>query len=305
MQPYESTRDGIANPETEASLTGDERHGHPIVLSAKGTPGPGPRGTPGPGPRGTPGPGPKGTPGPGPRGTPGPGPKGVASGPGPRGDALGPGPRQSAIGRIDDYAQSAAGLRRLNFVRLDEFLMPDELTGLRDFTLAHAAKFQDSYVIAPGSTEGVINRDHRRSRVLFEVGDHGRLITERIRFYLDRIVRDLHCEPFPVSEVEEQITASNDGDFFGLHADNDEEPLRMREITFVYFFHREPKPFSGGELRIYTSDNGDPQAFDTIVPEQNQLIVFPSGVLHEVLPVHCRSTQFADSRFTLNGWFRR
>ena len=183
--------------------------------------------------------------------------------------------------------------------------MPDELAELHEFTLARESDFQDSYVIAPGSTEHVVKPDHRRSRVLFETGDYGRLITERIRFYLERMVRDLDCEPFPVGEIEAQITASNDGDFFGLHADNSEGPLRTREITFVYFFHREPKPFSGGELRIYSSENGEEGTFETIVPEQNQLIVFPSGVLHEVLPVHCPSKQFADSRFTLNGWFRR
>jgi Rps23 Pro-64 3,4-dihydroxylase Tpa1-like proline 4-hydroxylase len=34
-------------------------------------------------------------------------------------------------------------------------------------------------------------------------------------------------------------------------------------------------------------------------------VLFPSSLVHEILPVQCSSRKFADSRFTLNGWFRR
>jgi Rps23 Pro-64 3,4-dihydroxylase Tpa1-like proline 4-hydroxylase len=38
---------------------------------------------------------------------------------------------------------------------------------------------------------------------------------------------------------------------------------------------------------------------------QNQIVFFPSETLHEVLPVECPSGEFADSRFTVNGWLHR
>ena len=71
-----------------------------------------------------------------------------------------------------------------------------------------------------------------------------------------------------------------------------------------------PKQFSGGELRIYDSrrenDNYVPTAnYRTIVPEQNQLVLFASGLSHEITPVDCPSGQFADSRFTVNGWIHK
>jgi SM-20-related protein len=37
----------------------------------------------------------------------------------------------------------------------------------------------------------------------------------------------------------------------------------------------------------------------------NTFVVFPSWVLHEVLPVSCPTKQFIDSRFALNFWLWR
>jgi Rps23 Pro-64 3,4-dihydroxylase Tpa1-like proline 4-hydroxylase len=106
------------------------------------------------------------------------------------------------------------------------------------------------------------------------------------------------------------LTQSNTGDFFRVHSDNHSAGVRSRAVTFVYYFYREPKPFQGGELQLwgtrYDGDSpiaeGDPE---TISPAQNQVIFFPSDYLHEVRPVNSASGEFADSRFTVNGWLHR
>ena len=114
----------------------------------------------------------------------------------------------------------------------------------------------------------------------------------------------------PIARIESQITASNHGDYFRWHCDDSQPEIASREITFVYFFHREPKAFRGGELRIYDSrwENGEYVStgnYQIIVPGQNQVVFFPSSLLHEITPVECSSRAFADSRFTVNGWFHR
>ena len=191
-------------------------------------------------------------------------------------------------------------------VALREFFTARELAGLRDFVLNREPQFDASYVVAPGGSDQVVNSDHRRSRVLFDTGRFGRLVTDRVLFHLSFITRKLRRTAFRVSDLEAQITATNDGDFFGVHSDNSEPPYEARELSFVYYFHREPKPFTGGELRLYRpAAPGDPTHYETVVPEQNTIIVFPSSLLHEVLPVKCPSRVFADSRFTLNGWLHR
>jgi len=194
-------------------------------------------------------------------------------------------------------------------VILEEFLPPQELENLIQDTLRHESEFHVSEVVSPGVNGGGTDFEHRRSRVLLNIGRHGAALAASVKECLPRILPKLGHDTFPVSRVEAQITASNDGDFFRWHNDNAHEEVASREITFVYFFHREPKKFRGGELRIYDSRWQDgyvpTENYRNIVPRQNQLVAFPSCLAHEITLVDCPSRAFADSRFTVNGWFHR
>lgn len=195
-------------------------------------------------------------------------------------------------------------------VVLDEFLAPQELVELTRFTLDHEADFQASEVLSPTAEGGVVNYDHRRSRVLMDLDKYQDVMLERIKTVLPQVLQTLGMEDFAITGVEMQITASNDKDFFHFHSDNASDRVSSRYLTFVYFFHREPCNFEGGELRIHDArlqqgayvSEGTHQA---IIPRQNQIVFFPCEVLHEITPVKCPSGFFADSRFTLNGWLRR
>jgi len=193
---------------------------------------------------------------------------------------------------------------------LDEFLAPQELVDLTQFALDHEKDFSASQVISPVAERGVIDYEHRRSRVLMDLEQYQDLILQRIKAVLPRVLQELEMEDFVVADVEAQMTASNDGDFFRFHSDNSNEQVGSRYLTFVYFFQREPRQFEGGELRlhdarleegVYVSEG----SYQTIVPQQNQIVLFPCELMHEITPVKCPSGQFADSRFTLNGWLRR
>jgi SM-20-related protein len=189
---------------------------------------------------------------------------------------------------------------------LEEFLSYQELTGLMEYTHARKHEFRTSQVFDPGNDRPT----YRRSRVLLEAGPFHDLLTKRMMFYLPRVLQALRYGPLEVKRVESQITASNDGDYFRMHNDNTHANWPTREITFVYFFHREPRPFSGGELVLYepeagTQDDSAGKVHRRLVPEQNSIIFFQSSTLHEILPVHCQTTDFEDSRFTMNGWLHR
>jgi Rps23 Pro-64 3,4-dihydroxylase Tpa1-like proline 4-hydroxylase len=195
-------------------------------------------------------------------------------------------------------------------VVLDEFLSPQEVAELTQFTLEHESDFQASEVVAPRSEGGVVNYEHRRSRVLMDLDRHQDVMLERIKAALPQIQAKLGMGEFSIADVEAQVTASNDGDYFHFHSDNASERVASRHLTFVYFFHREPRPFEGGELRIHDARLQDGQyvsegSYQTIVPQQNQIVFFPCELMHEITPVKCASQRFADSRFTLNGWLRQ
>ena len=124
------------------------------------------------------------------------------------------------------------------------------------------------------------------------------------------------CRGPPPSSLEFELNAYGDGGFFGRHIDistgRDRVPLGAkpgedRVITAVYYFHAEPKGFTGGALRLFRfgSDggaNGDSAAYE---PLQNSILAFPSWASHDVEPVSCASGRFADYRFALNCWFCR
>jgi Rps23 Pro-64 3,4-dihydroxylase Tpa1-like proline 4-hydroxylase len=116
--------------------------------------------------------------------------------------------------------------------------------------------------------------------------------------------------PFVVSQIEAQLTAHNDGQFYKVHNDNGSQDTATRELTYVYYFYQDPKPFTGGELVIYDSkvqNNYYVQAesYKMVEPRNNSIVFFLSRYMHEVLPIRCPSQEFVNSRFTINGWIRR
>ena len=195
-------------------------------------------------------------------------------------------------------------------VVLDEFLAPQELEELMRFTIEHEADFSASEVVSPSADGGIVNYEHRRSRVLMDLSHHQDLMLARIKAVLPQVLETLGMEEFSITDVEAQVTASNDGDFFHFHSDNGSDRVASRHLTFVYFFHREPREFEGGELQIHDANLEEGNyvsagSYQTIVPQQNQIVFFPCELLHEITPVKCSSQLFADNRFTLNGWLRR
>jgi len=195
-------------------------------------------------------------------------------------------------------------------VVLDEFLTLAELNALMQYILEREAQFQISEVLSPGVSGGAIDYEQRRSRILTDLGGHDKVITDRLLTRLPRILQKWGRDAFPISHIEAQVTASNHGDFFRCHSDNGMPEVATREVTFVYFFHREPKAFSGGELRIYDAGAENDGYLSTsncrtIVPEQNQIVLFASGLSHEITRIECPSGKFVESRFTVNGWLHK
>lgn len=254
---------------------------------------------------------------------PGPQPPGVPPGPQPPGapmktpETIPPGPqppgardRTTAVASTNVVVAERPERLPAECVILDEFLAPQELEELTRFTIEHQGDFRASEVVEPNSEGGVVNYEHRRSRVLIDLQPHQNVMLERIKSVLPQVLDQLGMEEFSIADVEVQITASNDGDFFHFHSDNSSEKVASRHLTFVYFFHREPRQFEGGELRIHDArlEGGNyvsEGSYQTIVPQQNQIVFFPCELLHEITPVKCASRAFADSRFTLNGWLRQ
>ena len=191
------------------------------------------------------------------------------------------------------------------YVKIENFLTPDDNQAALQIALANHDKF-----IEASTTTNANN--YRQSSVLYATyyADLYHLLRKRLLKILPAVMGQLDADPFLVSQVEMQMTAHNDGCFYKIHNDSGSPETETRVLTYVYYFHQEPKAYSGGALRIYETDLQGPATepsewFEEVVPANNTIVLFDSRVKHEVRPVVCPSHQFEDSRFTLNGWLRR
>jgi SM-20-related protein len=193
---------------------------------------------------------------------------------------------------------------------LDEFLVAEEWRSLLGYSLSRIPDFRNTEVVGRDGS-GVLDPATRRSRVLYDLGPFHGVFAQRLATFLPYVLMRLGQPAFAMSQLEIQLTATNDGEFFRTHADNDAAGVRGRQITFVYFFHREPIGFAGGQLRIFDTEiPEDGRSVATgphrlVYPQQNQIVFFPSWCRHEILPVACPSHDFGDSRFTVNGWYHQ
>ena len=203
-------------------------------------------------------------------------------------------------GRINlDSAMLAKGERMI----FEPLILENAMSGfLADYALSQALTKESEFSPASVSTG---DTDYRRARVLFTFPG----LREAFEGELAGILRQ-HGLVVPGATYETQFTASGDGDFFKLHNDDGSPDAATRIITYVWYFYREPKPYQGGELRLYEMVERDNHwhmtgAYNDIVTSNNLLVIFPSYFMHEVLPVVEPARQFSNSRFTLNGWVRR
>lgn len=190
-------------------------------------------------------------------------------------------------------------------VFIEQFLTPEENKQALEIALEKSEQFVGSKTTTQAA-------DYRKSSILYATlfPDYYNLLRQKLLKTLPDILQKLNHPDFEVSQVEMQLTAHNDGCFYKIHNDSGSEKTATRTITYVYYFHQEPKKFSGGELRLYETElkagvattNGQ---YKTIEPKNNSIVFFDSRCKHEVMPVKCPSQKFEDSRFTLNGWLRR
>jgi Rps23 Pro-64 3,4-dihydroxylase Tpa1-like proline 4-hydroxylase len=190
-----------------------------------------------------------------------------------------------------------------HFVQLENFLSTKELEVLLQFVIQKENDF------LPTSNSDN-DTDYRRSTFLPIFAPFSDLVMEQVKMILPQLMSHLQISPFQLDYIEAQLTAHNDGNYYKIHNDNGNPDLINRELTYVYYFNREPKAFSGGELVIYDSKVENnfyvaAESFKIVQPINNSIAFFLSRYMHEVLPVSCPSQAFADSRFTINGWVRK
>jgi hypothetical protein len=196
----------------------------------------------------------------------------------------------------------------LPYVQIRDFLPQPELEELLDYVLSHTHKFRPATV--GNGDRGFLNTNVRMALTWGNLGPLDAPLQARFRDALPFIMERAGIPAPPPDRLEVGLAAHGDGAFYRPHidlviGDQADKPSSEsgRVLSAVFYFHAEPKRFSGGELRLFRL--GTESGFVDIEPFQNSLIAFHSWMRHEVRPVTVPSGEFRDYRFAINCWYGR
>lgn len=190
------------------------------------------------------------------------------------------------------------------------FLDERDHWALLDWTMANRGRFKPARIVGD-----VVDPGQRVCDTLRDLGPMEAVLKRRFAEMLPILLKDTRIAEFRLDSIELDLAAHGDGAHFAAHMDtftnearrNAREAGRIqhdRIVSAVYYFYREPKGFSGGELRLHPFDSvGGQGGHVDIQPLQNSVVAFSSWVFHEVRPVRCPSQAFEDFRFAVNCWF--
>lgn len=161
--------------------------------------------------------------------------------------------------------------------------------------------------ISNSGTHGLVDERRRRTQLIKLSASKESFIRERLLAIKPAV--ENHFNLKLTDCVTPHLLTYKKGDFFKPHRDGDTAPdapkfVRERRLSAIIFLNNTAKQptrnsFCGGKLVLYgLIDHGDWKTYGfPIESEEGMLILFNSGILHEVKPVT------SGERYTIVSWF--
>jgi hypothetical protein len=160
-------------------------------------------------------------------------------------------------------------------LRIDNFLGPAHMNTL----LGRAVELRDTYAPSKTLTGGKrVTSDYRRSWVVSDLGDTQAEFESMILACVPLLRQIFDVPQGKPSDLEIQLTMSDDGDYFKIHRDTQRgSVVESRLVTFVYYFSSDQAAFTGGDLILYDSPLCAPNLVTStrhVIPPTRDSIVF-------------------------------
>ncbi len=198
--------------------------------------------------------------------------------------------------------------KRCPYGTIRDVFGPSTVSALLEYVGGRQAAFRPGLIRSRLTGQRRITPSLRDSLFAADVGP--------FRPQMERVMREIApvalahfglIEP-AVEPREFEFACYGDGSYFKTHVDTIERVERVRILSCIYYFSALPPRFTGGELRLYGFPDplrGAAGPTVDIVPEPDKLVIFPSWLEHEVLPVRVSSQAWRDGRFSVNCWIHR
>jgi predicted 2-oxoglutarate/Fe(II)-dependent dioxygenase YbiX len=182
------------------------------------------------------------------------------------------------------------------------------VSALLDYVGERQAAFKTALVHSRRTGEHRLTPSVRNSLLMMDLGPFRPRIESVMREIAPVALAHFGLFEPKVEPREFGFACYSDGSYFKTHVDTLERVESIRILSCIYYFAETPRRFSGGELRIHGFPDpfrGSPRPIVDVQPETDKLVIFPSLLDHEVLPVQVPSKAWRDGRFTVNCWIHR
>jgi SM-20-related protein len=196
------------------------------------------------------------------------------------------------------YEKVINGLMEQRYSIVDEFFTKEEVAGLRTTLIRRYDEDQfNKSAIGNQSNEKII--DAVRGDFILWLDEANAEDAERNFFNkLSEFTQYLNRTCFMgIVKQEFHYAVYPEGTFYKRHLDTFMNDSSRKLSVVCYLNDEDWKPEYGGELTLYTEENGK-QVSKDVYPLQGRLVVFESQVLeHEVKPVNKK-------RLSITGWLK-
>lgn len=196
------------------------------------------------------------------------------------------------------YEKVIYGLMKQKYSIVDDFCSKEEVLALRASLLAkyEADRFKKS-AIGNQANEKVIG-NIRGDFILWLDESNADVAEKQFFAMLNDFTDYLNRTCFiGINEKEFHYAVYPEGTFYKRHLDTFQNDSRRKLSIVCYLNDEDWKPEYGGELTIYTEENGSEKSID-IYPMQGRMVIFESQLLeHEVKPVK-------RERMSITGWLK-
>ena len=140
--------------------------------------------------------------------------------------------------------------------RVSRNWLGDEMAAqLLAYAIAAQNRFKPTKVGFEGETEDPLEERARRSLMLRDLGPFAEPLRQRARRLQGELEKTFGMSHAPTAEIEMEVVAHGDGGFYHSHIDTftagEAAGGKNRRLTLVYYFHRQPRRFTGGHLRLF------------------------------------------------------
>ena len=190
------------------------------------------------------------------------------------------------------------------FVHRADFLPRQRCGELLALAIASRAQFEPA-LFTKEMQQTLTETDSSRGKFVVDP----RIVEAQVRPWFEARLHGAFAEALPRLRmrrlakywVEMAMSACHGGRSFSKHRDNGGN-FHTRLLNFIYYFHRQPKRFAGGDLLLYDGDGTG--AFTRIECQHNSIVFFPAACIHQVAAFERDVADFGDGRFAVYGWLR-